>query len=116
MEGKLNRLTYGLSMYKKILPYAGTAALDTSIDRLSLTDLSTAGSTLLAAAAISIRKEKVLVKFDVDAANPQETDQVSSGSSETLRKTSTPFNFTSFRTECRTSKAAQPTKLNTALE
>jgi hypothetical protein len=35
-------------------------------------------------------------KFSVDEVNPQETDSISSGSSETLRKTANPFDFTTF--------------------
>ena len=56
--------------------YAGTAPIDTTV------------STLLT--------QKVTEKSVVEGANPQETDNLVSGSSETLRKASSSFNFVTF--------------------
>lgn len=64
-------------MLKKIPPYAGTAAPDTAVN----SNFS------------QVRVEKSAV----NAANPQETGSTVPGSSETLRGTSTPFNFDLFR-------------------
>jgi hypothetical protein len=72
MEGWL---TVGLSI-KKILPYAGITSLD----------------TLVSGAIVCATTEK----SNVNEVNPQETDISLSGSSETLRKTASPFNFTPF--------------------
>jgi hypothetical protein len=72
MEG---RLLVGLSN-QKILPYAGTASIDAAVSGLSL--------------------HKPAEKSVADEANPQETDVPLSGSSETWRKTTTPFNFTAY--------------------
>lgn len=66
---------------KKIPPYAGTAALATLIGRRLFST--------------------VPAKFDVIAANPQETGATVPGSSETLRGTSTNFNFDLFRVDGR---------------
>lgn len=56
--------------------YAGTASLDTIVSYVSLEDQTE--------------------KSSVNEANPQETDATLSGSSETLRKTASPFNFKPF--------------------
>jgi len=61
---------------QKILLYAGTASLD----------------TLVSCVPLVAQTEK----FKVNEANPQETDATLSGSSETLRRTASPFNFKSF--------------------
>jgi hypothetical protein len=58
------------------LPYAGTTSLDTLVS-----------SALVCA---------ITEKSNVDEVNPQETDISLSGSSETLRKTASSFNFTPF--------------------
>lgn len=58
------------------MPYAGTAPLDTLV------------SSLLA--------QRPTEKSKVEGANPQETGAVAPGSSETLRKTSSPRDFTNF--------------------
>lgn len=72
MEG---RLVVGLSI-KKILLYAGITSLDTLVS----------GAILYASAE----------KSNVDEVNPQETGRSASGSSETLRKTTSPFNLVPF--------------------
>lgn len=66
----------GLSI-KKILPYAGITSVDTTVESWSL---------LFAAVEKSV----------VEEVDPQETDISLLGSSETLRKTTSPFNFTPF--------------------
>lgn len=65
----------GLSI-KKILLYAGTTSLDAAV----------IGAPLCALAE----------KSNADEVNPQETDVSSSGSSETLRKTTSPFDLVPF--------------------
>lgn len=73
MEGRVfTRLSI-----KKIPPYAGTARIHPLIGRRFFSTAS--------------------AKFNVDAANPQETGATLPGSSETLRGTSTNFNFDLFR-------------------
>lgn len=62
---------------KKIPPYAGTARVHPLIGRRFF--------------------HTALAKFSADAANPQETGATLPGSSETLRGTSTNFNFDLFR-------------------
>jgi hypothetical protein len=67
--------TVGLSI-QKILPYAGITSLDTLVSGLPL----------------CVAAEK----SGVDEVDPQETDISSSDSSETLRKTTSPFDFVPF--------------------
>jgi hypothetical protein len=57
------------------LPYAGITSIDTTVESCSL---------------LFVAVEKPVV----DEVDPQETDISLSGSSETLRKTISPFNFT----------------------
>lgn len=64
---------------QKILPYAGTTSLDMLV--------------------IALPARERIEKFNINEVNPQETDIQTSGSSETLRKTSNVFNFDAFLTE-----------------